>query len=53
VGGTSIGSAIAGGDALRTDVRLAVAVPLLVVATAAATALASSRLRSLSISGED
>jgi ABC-2 type transport system permease protein len=51
--GTSIGSAIAGGDALRTDVRLAVAVPLLVVATAAATALASSRLRSLSISGED
>lgn len=51
--GTSIGAAVAGGDALGGGVRLAVAVPMLIVATVAATALASSRLRSLSISGED
>lgn len=51
--GISIGSSVAGGDALGGDVRLAVAIPMLVVASVAATVLAASRLRSLSLSGED
>jgi ABC-2 type transport system permease protein len=50
---TSIGSAVAGGDPLGAEVRLAVAIPMLVVTTVAATALAIQRLRSLSLTGED
>jgi ABC-2 type transport system permease protein len=51
--GISIGSAVAGRDALSTDVRLALGITMLTVVTLAATAWAVHRLRSLSLTGED
>jgi ABC-2 type transport system permease protein len=49
----SIASAVADRGAVAANVRLAVAVTLLVVVTLAATAYASRRLRSLTLAGED
>ena len=49
----SVTSALADEGAVTADVRLAVAVTLLVIATVAATAYASRRLRSLTLTGED
>ena len=49
----SVTSAVAQDDAVTSTVRLVVAVTLLVVVTVGATALASRRLRSLALVGED
>jgi ABC-2 type transport system permease protein len=49
----SVTGALADEGAVTTNVRLAVAVTLLAVVTVAATAYASQRLRSLTLTGED